>query len=71
MLALKLTPRKKIEHKFIHISLKRDVSRELKHSHTRFENSYEVWHKISWELLRIVENLLAGSLREMNSNELF
>ena len=39
---LKLTPREKIELEVVHISLKRDVSLQLKHNNARFNHSYNV-----------------------------
>ena len=49
--------RKKIELEVVHISLKRDVSLQLKHNNARFNHSYNVWVDIqflenAWEINR-------------------
>ena len=53
---LKLTPREKIELEVVHISLKRDVS----------QHNDAFFRCLTLSFSRMLENLISGSLREMN-----
>ena len=64
---LKLTPQEKTEHEVIHISIKPNVSHKLKHNDTL--ETFLLGFPLTFS--RILENLIAGSLREINLSELF
>ena len=68
ILALKLTPQEKIELEVIHISIKMDVSCWLK---TQQHRHLALLGGLILTTLRMLGDLIAGSLREVSYSEMF